>query len=157
MRYPVTYWVTEGDTMPDTPASPTRQRSFRLPEATLDELGLRARERGESANSLARRLIEEGLRVQRHPLVYFREGAAGRRPAILGTRLDVWHIVEYLDANERDVARVAELLDVPAHWVQAGADYYAEHRTEVDTWAAAQAEFARHAEAAYRRQRATSA
>jgi uncharacterized protein (DUF433 family) len=139
----------------DRSTSTTRQRSFRLPEATLRELGLLASERGESANGLARRLIQEGLRTERHPLVYFREGAAGRRPAILGTRLDVWHIVEYLVANDRDVAQVAELLDIPEHWVQAAAGYYAEHTAEVDAWATAQFEFARRAEDAYG-QRATS-
>src|SRR5680860_705875 len=93
--------------MVETAAHRTRQRSFRLSEATLRELGLRARERGESANSLARRLLEEGLRTERHPLVYFREGPAGRRPAILGTRLDVWQVVEYLDANDYDVTAVS--------------------------------------------------
>lgn len=136
-------------TKPSTPE--TRQRSFRLPQGTLEELGARARERGESANSLARRLIEEGLRTDRHPLIYFREGAAGRRPAVRGTRLDVWQVVDYLRANDSDNAEVAELLSIPEHWVQACADYYAEFKDEVDEWADTQREFSRRAEETWRR------
>lgn len=149
----VTQRVTSGDNPVPTPPSrrKTRQRSFRLPQDTLQELGTRAGERGESANSLARRLIEEGLRTERHPLIYFREGAAGRRPAILGTRLDVWQVVDYLRANDNDSAEVAELLSIPEHWVQACADYYAQFKDEVDEWADAQREFSRRAEETWRR------
>lgn len=112
----------------------TRQRSFRLSEATLDELGARARERGESANSLAARLIEEGLRTDRHPLIWFRGGAAGRRPALLGSRLDVAQVVAYLRANDHDAAEVAELLDIPEHLVHAAAEYYHDFADEIDGW-----------------------
>lgn len=127
-------------------APPSRQRSFRLPEPTLEELGRRARERGESANSLARRLIDEGLRTERHPLIWFREGAAGRRPALLGSRLDVAHVVSYLRANDDDVAEVAELLGIPEHWVHAAADYHAEFTDEIEAWLEAEADYARRAE-----------
>lgn len=134
----------------------TRQRSFRLPETTLQELGTRAQERHESANSLARRLIEEGLRTERHPLIWFREEAAGRRPAILGTRLDVWQVIEYLAANDQDVDEVAQILDIPAHWVRAAADYHAEYGTDVDAWATEESAFARRAEDAHRQRRSTT-
>jgi hypothetical protein len=38
--------------------------------------------------------------MDEHPLIYFRDGASGRRPALLGTRLDVaiGRFVEALDA-----------------------------------------------------------
>lgn len=127
-------------------APPSRQRSFRLPELTLERLGRRARERGESANSLAARLIDEGLRTDRHPLIWFREGAAGRRAALLGTRLDVADVVAYLQANDGDAGEVADLLGIPEHWVHAAADYYTEFTDEVDAWREEQAEFARGAE-----------
>ena len=127
-------------------SSPTRQRSFRLPERTLAALGARAQERGESANSLAARLIEEGLRTDRHPLIWFREGAGGRRPALLGTRLDVAQVVAYLQANDDDPAEVADLLGIPEHLVHAAASYYAEFRDEIDAWLAAEADYARRAE-----------
>jgi hypothetical protein len=59
--------------------------------------------------TLAERHIEEGLRMDEHPLVYFREGASGRRPAPLGTRLDGDEIDELIDRAraiaEREEAR----------------------------------------------------
>lgn len=128
----------------------TRQRSFRLPERTLAELGRRARERGESANSLAGRLIEEGLRTDRHPLIWFRDGAAGRRPALLGSRLDVAQVVAYLHANDHDAVEVAELLGVPEHLVHAAAGYYAEFPDDIDAWLEEEADEARRAEPANR-------
>jgi len=36
--------------------------------------------RGPGQTALAERYIEEGIRQDEHPLIYFREGAAGRRP-----------------------------------------------------------------------------
>jgi uncharacterized protein (DUF433 family) len=127
-------------------SSSTRQRSFRLPEQTLAELGARAQERGESANSLAARLIEEGLRTDRHPLIWFREGVGGRRPALLGTRLDVAQVVAYLQANDDDPAEVADLLAIPEHLVHAAASYSAEFGEEIDAWLAADADYAHRAE-----------
>jgi uncharacterized protein (DUF433 family) len=127
-------------------SAPTRQRSFRLSEQTLAELGARAQERGESANSLAARLIEEGLRTDRHPLIWFREGAGVRRPALLGTRLDVAQVVAYLQANDDDPAEVADLLAIPEHLVHAAASYSAEFGEEIDAWLAAEADYARRAE-----------
>lgn len=131
-------------------SSSTRQRSFRLSERTLDGLARRARERGESANSLAGRLIEEGLRTDRHPLIWFRDGAAGRRPALLGSRLDVAQVVAYLQANDHDAAEVADLLGIPGHLVHAAADYYAEFSDEIDAWLGDEAGHARGAESGAR-------
>jgi hypothetical protein len=62
--------------------------AFRVLPRTLEHLKRRAREAGQPQNALAERCIEEGLRMDEHPLIYFRDGAAGRRPAVLGTRLD---------------------------------------------------------------------
>jgi hypothetical protein len=42
---------------------------------------------------LAERYIEEGLRHDEHPLIYFRDREIGRRPALLGTRLDVAEVI----------------------------------------------------------------
>ena len=135
------------------PTSPTRQRSFRLAQRTLEQLGARARERGETANSLAARLIEEGLRTDRHPFIWFRDGAGGRRPALLGTRLDVAQIVAYLRANGGDVAEVAGLLAIPEHLVHAAASYDAEFADEIDAWLQAESDYARGAEPARRTRR----
>ena len=142
--------------MPPTkpPADPV-QRSFRLPADTLERLDSRARERGQSTNALAARLIEEGLRTEEHPLIYFRDGAAGRRPAMLGTRLDVWQVVETLRAHDGSVGETAEYLDQPEVKVRDAIDYYGAYQDEVDAFAARAVEAARREEEAMRR--ATSA
>lgn len=112
-----------------------RQRSLRLPAASLDTLDRLAAERGQSANALAARLIEEGLRTERHPLVAFREEAAGRRPALLGTRLDVWRVVDVVRENGGSVTDAAEYLAQPEIKIRAALRYYADYPAEVDAWA----------------------
>ena len=112
------------------------QRSFRLPAATLERLDRRARERGQSANAVAARLIDEGLRTEDRPLIYFRDGAAGRRPALLGTRLDVWQVVETLRAHDGSVAETAAYFEQAEVKIRAAISYYADFEDEVDAFAA---------------------
>ena len=51
---------------------------------TADRLKAEATAHRRSASGLAEELIEEGLRMRRHPLIVFRHGPAGRRAAVLG-------------------------------------------------------------------------
>ena len=129
----------------DSPAAslpPTAQRTFRLAHDTVRLLDERAGELGESRNGLAQRLLDEGLRLERHPLVYFREGASGlRRPGLVGTRLYVWQVVDTLRASE-DVADAASYLGLPEAQVRAAAAYYADFGDEVDADAIQEQEFA---------------
>ena len=136
---------------PPDPTDVPVQRSFRLSAGTLERLDRRARERGLSANALAARLIDEGLRSEDHPLVYFRDGAAGRRAALLGTRLDVWQVIETLRNHAGAVEETAEYLDQPAVKVRAAISYYADFTDEVDAFAARATEAARREEEAMRR------
>jgi uncharacterized protein (DUF433 family) len=119
-----------------------RTRTFRLPEDLLASLKERARERRESANALAERLLDEGLRRDRHPLIDFREGAAGRRPGLVGTRLDVAHIVDTFQLSDNSVGETAEYFSQPEHFVRAALRYYADYRDEVDEYRAQRQEFA---------------
>ncbi|MGH3077642.1 MAG: ribbon-helix-helix protein, CopG family [Gaiellaceae bacterium] len=109
---------------------------------------------GESSNSLAARYIEEGLRMDDHPLIRFRDGAAGRRAALAGTRLDVWQVVETLRNSESSLERTAEYLSVPPAWVQASVRYYAAYRDEVDNLAERERAAAEHEEELWRAQQA---
>jgi uncharacterized protein (DUF433 family) len=112
----------------------TRPRSFRLSDSLLASLQERARERGESANAVAERYLEEGLRRDDHPLITFREGAAGRRAALAGTRLDVAQVIDTLRNSENSVDATAEYLEIPEQYVRAAVRYYADFRDEVDQW-----------------------
>lgn len=120
----------------------TAQRTFRLAHDTVRLLDERAAELGESRNGLAQRLLDEGLRLERHPLVYFREGASGlRRPALVGTRLYVWQVVDTLRTSD-DVTDAAAYLGLTEAQMRAAAAYYADFGDEVDADAAQEREFA---------------
>jgi len=107
----------------------------------LDE---RARELSESRNSLAERLLDEGLHTERHPLIVFRAGGSGRRrPALVGTRLYVWQIVDTVRASGNSVHAAAEYLGLPEHHVKAAIDFYADFKDEVDRYRAEEREYER--------------
>jgi uncharacterized protein (DUF433 family) len=119
------------------------QRSFRLAADTLGMLAERASETSESRNALAERLIAEGLRTERHPLISFRSGASGlRRPALAGTRLDVWQVIDTVRGEHGDVAATAEYLSIPERLVRAAVDYYADFADEIDAYRAEELRFA---------------
>src|SRR6266545_6468437 len=128
----------------DTEPRASVQRSFRLSSRTMKLLDDRARELSESRNSLAERLLDAGLRTERHPLIVFREGGAGlRRPALAGARLYVWQVVDTVRESGNSVASAADYLGLPEHHVRAAIDYYADFTEEVDQHRAEQREFER--------------
>jgi uncharacterized protein (DUF433 family) len=127
----------------DTGQPSTVQRSFRLSPRTLALLGERAAETSESRNALAERLLDEGLHLDRHPLIRFRTGASGvRRPALVGTRLDVWQVVDTVHGEGGDVAAAARYLGITEALVRAAVDYYADFSAEVDAQRAVEVAFA---------------
>ncbi len=111
---------------------PKEMLSFRIDAATAEHLAERARISDARLTDLARRYVEEGLRMDEHPFIYFRESAAGRRPALLGTRLDVADVIETIRASDNDVSDAADYLDVPFERVQACVRYYADYTDEID-------------------------
>lgn len=134
-----------------------RPRSFRFADSLLAALEEQARDRGESATTVAERYLEEGLRRESHPLVVFREGAAGRRPALAGTRLDVAQVIDTLRASENSVAETAEYLEVPEPYVRAAVRYYADFQDEVDAWRERAQAIAQREEEAWRREQSVLA
>jgi uncharacterized protein (DUF433 family) len=113
------------------------QRSFRLSGRTVELLDAAAVSSGETRNALADRLLGEAIRVERHPLIRFDAGAAGRRqPRVVGTRLDVHQVVATVRANDADIDAAAEYLGIDARLVRAALDYYAEFADEIDADAA---------------------
>ena len=92
--------------------------------------------------------------MDEHPFIYFREGAAGRRPALLGTRLDVADVIEAIRASDNDVSEAADYLDVPLERVEACVRYYADYTDEVDGWIEHKELVAAREEALWRRSQA---
>jgi uncharacterized protein (DUF433 family) len=127
-----------------------RQFSLRVAAPVFEGLERRASERAESRNALAERFIAEGLKMDEHPDVYFREGALGRRAAIIGTRLDVWQVMDTVRNSGNSVDEAAEYLGLPAGKVRAAVRYYAANREEIDAFAARATAIAERGEGASR-------
>jgi uncharacterized protein (DUF433 family) len=132
----------------------SQPRSFRFSERILASLQDRARELGESTNALAERFVDEGLRRETHPLIAFREGTAGRRAALVGTRLDVSQVIDTLRESDNSVPATAEYLHLPEQHVHAAVRYYADFRDEVDAWREKMRAIAEREEEAWRREQA---
>lgn len=130
--------------------TPRRHVSLRVAAPTFEELERRAREAGQPRNALAERYIAEGLRMDEHPQVSFREGPLGRRAALAGTRLDVWQVMQTVRDHGNSIEEAADYLDLPVEKVRAAVRYYAAYRKEVDEFAARAAAAAERAEAAWR-------
>ena len=108
--------------------------SIRLSDATLHRLGARASRAHLPPRTLAQRYVEEGLRMDDHPLVRFAEGPAGRRARLTGTGKDVWEIITVLRDNDGDLPAAAGYLELPLGLVQAAATYYGAYPDEIDQW-----------------------
>jgi hypothetical protein len=109
--------------------------SIRMSERTLARLDIDARRRGEAKARTAERLIDEGLRMEDHPGIVFRDGPTGRRAA-LAAGPDVWEVIETLQGTGRSGE---EAVAAPAAWgnrtpvqVRAAVQYDADYREEVD-------------------------
>jgi uncharacterized protein (DUF433 family) len=109
--------------------------AFRFSPRTIARLRRRAAETRASQTALAERYIEEGLRQDEHPMIYFRDGEGGRRPAVVGSRLAVADILATIRQNNNSVTASAEYLELPVERVEAALRYYADYKEEVDEWA----------------------
>lgn len=84
--------------------------------------------------TLAQRYVEEGLRMDDHPLVRFVDGPAGRRPRLVGTGMDVSEVVRVVRDSDGDATSAAGYLEIPLGLVQAAVAYYGAYPDEIDDW-----------------------
>jgi hypothetical protein len=83
------------------------------------------------SRTLAQRYVEEGLRMDEHPLVRFADGPSGRRARLIGGP-DVWEVIAVARDNDGDLAETAAYLELSLGLAQAAAAYYAAYTGEVD-------------------------
>ena len=140
--------------MPDT------DLSIPLDGDTLARLDAHGREDGETREDAAARLLDEGLRMAKHPWVFFRTGPAGRRAVLMGGP-DVWQVAHIFRdeplateaAIERATEDAVQEVGQPHHLMRAAVLYYRDYRDEVDGWMRGNAEEAERAYAEWLRER----
>jgi hypothetical protein len=108
--------------------------SVRLNDATIARLDRHAHRVHLAPRTLAQRYIEEGLRMDEHPLVRFMEGPVGRRVRLAGTGKDVWEVTATIRDNDGDAAETARYLEIPLGLVRAAITYYGAYQNEIDQW-----------------------
>ncbi len=108
--------------------------SLRLPPSTVQRLASRAGRANLAPRTLAQRYVEEGLRMDDHPLVRFVDGPAGRRARLVGTGVDLWEVIAAVKDNDGDIAETAAYLQLALGLVQAAVAYYGAFVAEVDEW-----------------------
>jgi hypothetical protein len=111
----------------------TAPLSIRLPERTVGRLADRAGRSSMAPRTLAQRYVEEGLRMDDHPLVRYADGPAGRRARLIGGP-DVWEVISVANDNDGDLQETAAYLELSLGIVQAAAAYYGAYEQEIDDW-----------------------
>ncbi len=117
---------------------------------TLASLRERARLLGQKHTTLAERYVAEGVLMDEHPGIHFVDGAMGRRPAVIGTGLDVWELVAAAKDNAGSVAETAAYLEIDPRLVETALRYYGSNRAEIDDWLDRVRDLAESEEAAWR-------
>src|SRR3954454_18281020 len=129
---------------------------IRIGSETLRALRERSAQSGEPIVRLAQRYIDEGMRLDRHPGIVFRDGPAGRRAVVVGGP-DVWEIVAAArSAPERGDALVdalAERTGAARDRIRLAIRYYAEYPEEIDAFISRAEAEAAELEAALARER----
>jgi hypothetical protein len=106
-----------------------------LDAAILDRLERRRARTGLNRSRLAERYIDEGMRMEDHPGIVFRDGPTGRR-AGLAAGPDVWEVISVLRSTglEGDAAVQAtvEWSGLTVRQVRDAVGYYSDYPAEID-------------------------
>lgn len=112
-----------------------RQFSARLDADVVDRLERRGARSGLNKSRLAERYIDEGMRMEDHPGIVFRDGPTGRR-AGLAAGPDVWEVISALRSTGLDgdeaVEATAEWSGVTVRQVRDAVGYYSDYPAEID-------------------------
>jgi hypothetical protein len=136
-----------------------RQFSARLDAGVVDRLERRAVRSGLTKSRLAERYIDEGMRMEDHPGIVFRDGPTGRR-AGLAAGPDVWEVISALHSTtglrgEEAIEATAECSSLSVRQVREVIGYYNEYPDEIDARVRLHEDEADAAEERWRRQSLT--
>jgi len=123
----------------------------RISRRMREDIAILSRQRRMDESDLARTLLDEGLRREKHPGIVFRSTPTGREAAIEGRRLYVWQVMETVWASDGDIEEAAEYLGIRPDQVQSAVGYYVEYKAEIDDQIRHNQEEARRARALWER------
>ncbi len=137
-------------------------RAVRFDPAVFERLRRYVRAHpGLSASALTSRFVDEALRMEEFPGVFFRDGPSGRRAVLIGGP-DVWEVVRAVkstraaepDLEADEVVRLAaETMGVAPEKVRVAVDYWAAYPDEIEQWIRDAEDTERDAEELWQRER----
>jgi hypothetical protein len=118
-------------------------RSIRFDPDVLKRLRHAAgRHEGASVSAMVNRYVDEAMRMEEHPGVFFRSGPSGRRAVLIGGP-DVWEVIRAIK-NVRNadpsltaddvVDAVSESSGLPAGKISIAVRYWSAFSNEIDAW-----------------------
>jgi hypothetical protein len=115
--------------------SSARQFSARLDADVVDRLERRGARSGLNKSRLAERYIDEGVRMDDHPGIVFRDGPTGRR-AGLAAGPDVWEVIGALRSTglvgDEAIRATAEWSGLAVRQVHDAVGYYSDYPADID-------------------------
>jgi uncharacterized protein (DUF433 family) len=108
----------------------TIQLSIGISQATKDWLEEQSDEFDVPREQIIERLVEESVRMRRHPRISFREEGPRRRACIRGTRFDVWYVIDGLREMGRE--RILNESSLSSYDLDAAEAYYQCYTDEID-------------------------
>jgi hypothetical protein len=131
--------------------------SARINEEVADRLAARGERGPMNKSRLAERYIDEGMRMDDHPGIVFRDGPTGRRAA-LAAGPDVWEVISVVRNTRRRgetaVTTAAAWLNLTPAQVRTAVRYYSEYPDEIDERIRRNQEESAAAETPWKRERA---
>jgi hypothetical protein len=112
----------------------SRHLSLRIGEATYGRLEAQGRRYHENVSEIARRLLEEGLRIAAHPGIVFRDSVTGRQAALAGGPALWWIIMDFRDWHDESHPADQTVGGSSAypHDIRTAQRYYADFPEELD-------------------------
>ncbi len=113
----------------------TRQFSARLDADVVERLDRRGTQSGLNKSRLAERYIDEGMRMEDHPGIVFRDGPSGRRAGLAGGP-DIWEVISALRSTglngDAALEAASEWSGLTVRQVRDAVGYYNDFPTEID-------------------------